>query len=197
MIHHASSLGPLLKPQREFLNKYVRVGKFPGKGSRNSPNTVNAPSAPTPRQREEMYLLPRDTWVCQVAFYLVHWDFYPPRNPHEVAKVTGVKSKGWMPRTETYPGVSREDRYNISSSSAEDSVQDKERKRKIRQEHEQFPCTLTWAALDADQQRWGEVMPCFLRGWESLNRAWTHTQRERRKLQALMEFHSSENRELV
>lgn len=36
----------------------------------------------------------------------------------------------------------------------------------------------------------------FLAGWEGLNGACTHTQRERRKWQANIELHSLENQEL-
>lgn len=71
-----------------------------------------------------------------------------------------------MPWTERYLGALGEDRYHIPPSSVKDSVQDKEWKRKIRQGHEEFPCTSTRAAkkLEADQKRWGEVMPCFFGG---------------------------------
>lgn len=103
-----------------------------------------------------------------------------------------------MPWTETYLGVLGEDRYNIPPSSVKDSVQDKEWKRKIRQGHEEFPCTSTRAArkLEADQKRWGKVMLLFFWGWEGLKRAGTHSQRECRKLQADIELDSLENQEL-
>lgn len=73
-----------------------------------------------------MHLLQSDIWVCHVALQIVHWDFYLPRNPHDVAKRYGREKQRMNATDRDYLGVLGEDRHNILPSSMEDRVQDEE-----------------------------------------------------------------------
>lgn len=129
------------QPQREVLKKYVEVGKFPGKGSRNSPNTVYVPSAPSPQGRRS---------YCQGTLGSAVWHVNCAGGrwlTQDAAKKTGVKNKGWViTKGIRWGGI----KYLLTE----------DRNERARHRREEFPCTSTGAArkLEADKKWWGKVI---------------------------------------